>query len=145
VAFAEGSGYDLRINVGLDVSLVNADGKVFWSSRNPLPRTGGADGTLVFSLPVELIGRPAPDWEYFVGTGLVSDRTMDFLHAGLFPVVKEPRVFIGGGNHEHGNPAFIDILLPPGRDQARLLGDYNPAEGRRPVVPMFAAGAVEGR
>jgi len=140
VTFGEGRGYDLRLNVGLDVSLVSADGKVFWSSRNGLPRTSGAGDTLTFSLPAALIGQPGPTWEYFVGTGLVSDRTMDFSFAGLMPVVREAGVFIGGGNHEFGNPAFIDVLLPPERNQASLLSGYDPTRGKRPVVPMFAAG-----
>jgi len=145
VTFGEGRGYDLRLNVGLDVSLVNADGKVFWSSRNGLPRTGGAGDTLTFSLPAALIGQPGPTWEYFVGTGLVSDRTMDFLCAGLMPVVREAGVFIGGGNYEFGNPAFIDVLLPPGCDQSSLLSGYDPTTGKRPVVPMFAAGRTRRR
>ncbi len=140
VTFAEGSGFDLAINVGLHVSLVNAYGKVFWSSRNEAARNPGARGTVVFSLPISLIGRPEIDWEYFVGIGLMSDRTMDFLYAGPMPVVKEePRVLIGGGNHEHGNPAFIDVLLPPGSDQARVLSDYDPALTKCPVVPMVPA------
>lgn len=140
VTFGEGNGFDLGINIGLHVSLVNANGKVFWSSRNDIPRKPGAGGTIAFSMPISLIGRPETEWQYFVGIGLVSDRTMDFLYAGPMPVVKEePRVLIRGGNREHGNPAFIDVLLPPGLDQARILSDYDPALTKCPVVPMVPA------
>ncbi len=100
----------------------------------------GETSTLEFALPVDILGRPTSRWDYFVGTGLMSDRTMIFLHAGPAPVQREARVFIGGGNYDYGNPAFIDILLPPNIDQARILGNYDDPKNKKAVVPMVGAG-----
>jgi hypothetical protein len=100
----------------------------------------GEKHALEFALPTELIGTPDSTWKYFVGTCLMSDRTMDFLHAGPMPVQKEKGVFIGGGNYDIGNPAFMDILLSPKHDQTRILGNYNPESQRWAVVPMVGTG-----
>ena len=48
-----------------------------------------------------------------------------------------PSEAAGGGGLEGGvNPNIYDILLPPGKDQERILGDYDPSTGRSAVVPM---------
>ncbi len=137
VAFASDGGYDLQVNLGPHVSLANGYGKVFWASANEIPRGGGLSGNMLeVALPISLVGSPSEEWQYFVGTGMTSDRMMDFLNAGLMPVQREPSVFIGGGNFDRGNPAFMDVLLAADSDQATLLDDYDPERGRLPVLPM---------
>ena len=92
-----------------------------------------------FSVSISIIGEPDDTWSYFVGIGLMSDRAMDFF-GGPVPVVMGGGTLIGGGNARHGNPAFIDVLLPPDVDQRRLLGAYNAASRRLAVVPMVQPG-----
>jgi hypothetical protein len=133
VRFAGQRGYDLKVNVGVHASIVNHQGRVTWCSPNRIDRSDRAQ--LELGLPRNLVGDPSPGWEYFVGVGLMSDRTMDFLYAGPMPVQREARIFIGGGNLEFGNPPFIDILLPAGQDQAAVLENYD--VGQPAVVPMM--------
>ncbi|MFQ5630319.1 MAG: glucodextranase DOMON-like domain-containing protein, partial [bacterium] len=138
VQFEEGEGYDLKLNVGLAVSAANNFGKVYFSTPDVYEKISNRETkTIAFSLPIEFIGEPENNWKYFVGVGLVSDRTMNFLHAGPFSVYKKHPVFISGGNFEYGNPAFIDILLPENADQAKLLSDYDAEKGMRATVPML--------
>ncbi|MCP4727792.1 MAG: hypothetical protein GY863_22330 [bacterium] len=138
VEFGEDGGYDLKINIGYAVSLTNPLGRIYFTSPSigqKMRKIG--DNIIEFSLPVEYLGEPDKDWKYCVGIGLMSDRSMNFIDAGLTPVIKEgPPVFIKGGNYNYGNPAFIDLLLGAEFDQAEILGNYDPTEGKRAVVPM---------
>ena len=61
---------------------------------------------------------------------------MNFLHGGPAPAYREHPVFLSGGNHDYGNPAFIDILLNANLDQTAILGAYDGPSGRLAVVPM---------
>ena len=67
----------------------------------------------------------------------MSNRVMNFLGEPL-PVYKNPpyQVFIGGGNYDHLNPAFMDILLPAGKNQTEILSNYNADTDKLAVVPM---------
>ena len=137
VEFEQGLGYDLKLAAGFGVSLSDAFGKVFYASRDlydGMFKEG--ENLLEFSLPVSAIGEPELNWRYFVGVGLVSDRTMSFF-GGPMPVRKEHNVLISGGNFSHGNPAFIDILLPEGTSQESLLGAYDADKGALAVVSML--------
>jgi hypothetical protein len=140
VEFEQGSGYDLKLSAGFGVSMSDSFGKVFYATGDLSGEILKEDeNTLEFSLPVAAIGEPRGDWRYFVGTGLVSDRTMNFF-GGPLPVHEEHPVLIGGGNFDHGNPAFIDILLPVETNQEDVLGAYDAARGVRAIVPMFGPG-----
>jgi hypothetical protein len=139
VRFETGSGYDIELNVGTAVSLSNNLGKVYFTTgaiRENIADTSA--NTIEFSLPIELVGDPYDDWEYFVGVGLATDRTMTFLYGGPVTVHASHPVFITGGDFERGNPAFIDILLPEEEDQAEVLGDYDAGTGRLALVPMVS-------
>ena len=123
------------------MSLSNNFGRFYFTPgdiRNDLVDLSA--NTVEFSLPIELLGSPQDDWEYFVGVGLATDRTMTFLDGGPAPVHEEHPVFINGGNFDNGNPAFIDILLPEEVDQVAVLGDYDADIGRLAVVQMVRSG-----
>lgn len=144
IEFPDDTGFDMELVVGFNVAVVNAHGRIHWSSPTEVTwQHGGETSTFEFTLPVDVLGRPTARWEYFVGTGLMSDRTMIFLHAGPAPVQREARIFIGGGNHDYGNPAFIDILLPPNIDQTQILGNYHGPTQKRATVPLVGAGSQQ--
>ena len=137
VEFRDNRGFDVKLNIGMNISVCNNFGQVFYATPvlyNSMAKRG--ENALVFSLPVDLIGEPRDCWEYFVGVGLMSDVTMDFLYAGPILVPKDFPVFIKGGNFDYGNPSFIDILLPEKLKQQKMLNGYNPEQGKRAVVPM---------
>jgi hypothetical protein len=141
VRFGQGSGYDVAVNVGTAVSLSDNFGRVYFTTgdvRNHIVDL--ASNTVEFSLPIEFLGSPQDDWEYFVGVGLATDRSMTFLYGGPAPVHREHPVYITGGNFATGNPAFMDILLPEAVDQVEVLGDYDADSGRLAVVPMVRSG-----
>jgi hypothetical protein len=138
VRFVGDDGYDLKVNVGTGVSLANGFGELFFSSPEIVSAiTNYENNTIVFSIPLELIGAPFEDWRYFVGSCLMSNRVMNFLGEPM-PVYKKPPspIFIIGGNYDHGNPSYMDILLPPRTDQVRLLATYSADSGDLAVVPM---------
>jgi hypothetical protein len=141
VKFAPGDGFDTKIGVGFGVCLTDNFGKVISTTGDISDRLlNVGEKTVEFSLPISAIGEPNRSWSYFVGTGLMSDRAMDFF-GGPIPVVKANPRLISGGNAHHGNPAFIDMLLPEDIDQSRLLGEYDAESGQLAVVPMIQAGS----
>jgi len=126
------------VNVGTGVSLTNNFGELIFSSPEIVSAMSKYERNMIeFSVPLELIGEPVEDWRYFVGTCLVSNRTMNFLGEPM-PVHKKPPapIFIGGGNYDYGNPSYMDILLPPGADQLTILGTYSVDWGQLAIVPM---------
>lgn len=140
IQFGEGEGFDIKFAVGFGVCVADSFGKVVSTTGDMsehLLKIGS--NAMEFSVPVSTIGKPDDTWSYFVGIGLMSDRAMDFF-GGPVPVVKEGGTLIGGGNARHGNPAFIDVLLPPNVDQSELLGDYDAASYRLVLVPMVRPG-----
>ena len=139
IRFDGSEGWDLKINVGTAVSISDCFDRVAFSTPELFDSISDlARGTITFSFPVETIGEPEKDWKYFVGVGLMSNRSMNFLYGGPEPVRREfPHpIFIRGGNFDHGNPAFIDILLPERMDQSKILDDYDNRKGKLAVVPM---------
>lgn len=138
VRFAGDDGYDFKLNVGTSVSLANSFGEIIFSSPEIVSAISKYERNMIeFSVPLELISEPREDWRYFVGTCLVSNRTMNFLGEPM-PVYKKPPapIFIRGGNYEYGNPSYMDILLPPGVDQRSLLAAYSADSGDLAIVPM---------
>jgi hypothetical protein len=137
VQFEDEEGYDLKLNVGLAVSVSDSFGKVYFSTPDVYDCLfHREDNTVEFSFPLDFIGEPEHDWKYFVGVGLVSDRTMNFLFGGPMSVYKSHPIFISGGNYDFGNPAFIDILLPEEKDQAKILNNHDAKKGLQATVPM---------
>jgi hypothetical protein len=134
--FEEGDGFDIKVAAGFGVCITDSFGKVVSATGDiseQILKIGSS--AIEFSLPVSTIGKPDDTWSYFVGIGLMSDRAMDFF-GGPVPVVMQGGTLMGGGNARHGNPAFIDVLLPPNVDQNRLMSTYDAASHRLAVVPM---------
>ena len=127
VRFPAGSGYDVKLNVGTAISVSDNHGTVHFTSGHVWHEMADARAkTISFSLPIDFIGEPTDEWEYFVGVGLATDRTMNFLYGGPTPVYQDHPGYISGGNNPDGrNPAFIDILLSEDIDQTAVLGDYD--------------------
>ena len=139
VRFSGDDGYNLKLNVGTNVSLTNNFGETFFSSPEIVDQISNYEKNIVeFSVPLELIGTPNEDWKYFAGTCLISNRVMNFLGEPL-TVYKNPpfQVFIEGGNYDFGNPAYMDILLPAGKNQTEILSAYNADINKLAVVPMI--------
>jgi hypothetical protein len=140
IEFEEAGGFDLKVAVGFGVCIADSFGKVVSTTGDISERILKKDSSsMEFSVPIATIGEPDGTWSYFVGIGLMSDRAMDFF-GGPVPVVMESSTLIGGGNARHGNPAFIDVLLPPNVDQTRLLSAYDAVSGRLASVPMVRPG-----
>ncbi|OGU58753.1 MAG: hypothetical protein A2V66_01415, partial [Ignavibacteria bacterium RBG_13_36_8] len=130
-------GYDLKINVGFGINISNSMGKIFISTNNLYyEMTDPKSNTLTFSLPIELIGEPEDEWKYFVGVGLTNEPIFNF--SGLIPVFKSVPGLISGGNYDHSNPAFIDILLPGNIDQSGVLSNYDSEEGKLAIIKMIS-------
>jgi hypothetical protein len=130
-------GYDLKINVGFGVNISDSLGRVFVSTGDSYREMADMkSNTLTFSLPIGLVGEPEDDWKYFVGVGLTNEPTFNF--SGLVPVFKSMAGLISGGNYDHSNPAFIDILLPERSDQATMLSDYDSEAGRLATARMVS-------
>lgn len=137
IRFEAPDGYDLKISAGTAVAISDRFGRVYFSSPEIFEKISDLDkSTVSFSFPQEVIGEPNECWKYFVGVGLMSNRSMNFLYGGPEPVRRDHPVFIRGGNYDHGNPAFIDILLPEKMDQRKILSNYRAEEGRLAVAPM---------
>lgn len=140
IQFEEGDGFDTKVAVGFGVCITDSRGKVVSTTgdiSDQILKIGKR--AMEFSLPISTIGEPDSTWSYFVGIGLMSDRAMDFF-GGPVPVVMESSRLISGGNDRHGNPAFIDVLLPPDVDQRRLLSAYDAASRQLVIVPMVGPG-----
>lgn len=138
VRFSNDDGYDIKVNVGTHVSLVNNFGEIIFSSPEILNKISDYERNIIeFSVPSSLIGEPDEGWKYFVGTCLISNRIMNFLGEPV-QVYKNPpyQIFIGGGNYDYGNPAYMDILLPAGENQTEILSAYNADADKLAIVPM---------
>jgi hypothetical protein len=99
-----------------------------------------------FSVPDEFLGGPArADWGYVVfSSGADVDQRFSLpelvagtAEEGLFilPVAPGGAVdrFGGRRDDDRGQPSIVDLLVPPGQSQERILSDYA-LDGSRPVV-----------
>jgi len=90
VRFQVGSGYDVKLNVGTAVSVSDNHGRVHFTSGHVWHEMADTrTKSISFSLPIAFLGEPTDEWEYFVGVGLATDRTMNFLYGGPTPVYQE--------------------------------------------------------
>ena len=136
VKLEKNKGYDLKLTIGFGITVSDNYGKMYYTTgdiRNSILYP--EEKRIEFSFPLNFIGEPKKNWQYFVGTGLMGDRTMHFT-GGPMAVRRDHRLFIRGGNYDFGNPAFIDILLPEEVNQKKVLSEYDPEEGKLAVVPM---------
>ena len=140
VTFSDNDGYDLKVNVGTNVSLSNIFGEIFFSSPEIVTLMSNYEkNTIEFSIPTKLIGEPEKDWKYFVGTCLISNRTMNFLGEPMLVYRNPPSpIFISGGNFDYGNPSYMDILLPVGSNQTKILSAYSTDSNHLAIVPMVS-------
>jgi hypothetical protein len=137
VGFEGGEGFDVKVAAGFGVCVTDSLGKLVSTSGDISQSILKMDSSAIeFSLPISIVGDPDEAWSYFVGVGLVTDRAMDFF-GGPVPVLMRGGPLIGGGNFQYGNPAFIDVLLPPDVDQAGLLSAYDPPSHRLAMVPLI--------
>jgi len=138
VQFAQEEGYDIKLNIGSAVSLSNYLGKVYYTTQNIVYEfVNKEENTIEVSVPIDMIGEPEEDWKYFVGVGLTSSRTMNFLYGGPMPVWQNHPAFISGGNFPYGNPDFIDILCPHSIEQVQVLSKYDMTKNIKPIVRMI--------
>lgn len=138
IRFKDDEGFDLKLSIGSEISVSNHFGQTFFSTSDIYQNISDQNANHIeFSLPIELIGIPNSNWKFFVGVGLMSNRSMNFLYGGPNPVYKDHPVFISGGNFGYGNPAFIDILWPNKKEQTEMLDKYDPGKGLQPVIPML--------
>ena len=107
--------------------------------------------TLVARVPAAALGGlPRPDWGWSVQVSGASwarsfevlDRLRGSVEANAFtmPVrtLREAWAF-GGGPPGNTHPRVVDVLLPPGVDQQRILGSYDEATGAFARVPFVYA------
>ena len=98
IRFDEAHGYDLKISVGTAVSVSDRFARVVFSTPEMFDTIHDLKNhTITFSFPVNVIGNPTAPWKYFVGVGLMSNRSMNFLYGGPEPV--------RGRRHRHRGPA----------------------------------------
>ncbi len=140
VEFQNG-GFDIRLDIGRGLTATDNYGRAYFASGDTREKiTNREHNCLEFSLPIDFIGRPDRDWEYFAGTCLMNDVGLSFLRSIPWHIHPEAGQFhFGGGRSMRLSPRFIDILVPEGKHQADLLSDYDPDRGRPAGVPMIAA------
>jgi hypothetical protein len=109
--------------------------------RNPYDKKLGdsKSKSIKFSIPASVMEEPQKSWRYTVAVGgCYKGGKRLFDGTGLLVEVgKSPSEETGGGGLDTDiNPNIYDILLPPGKDQERLLGGYDPKTGRLVALPM---------
>ncbi|UCG52429.1 MAG: tetratricopeptide repeat protein [Candidatus Latescibacterota bacterium] len=95
--------------------------------------------SITFSIPYCMMEEPQKNWKYAVAVGgCFKGGKRLFDGTGLLVEVgKSPSEETGGGGLDTDiNPNIYDILLPPGKDQEKILGSYDPKRGRLVVLPM---------
>jgi hypothetical protein len=94
VDFEGNEGYDLRIDVGRCIQVIDRYNRAFFSSENVrLEISRRSTGSLAFSLPIELCGRPQYDWSFFVGVHLANDVGTGFLRMIPWFLTHQPQPY----------------------------------------------------
>ncbi|HUV29955.1 MAG TPA: glucodextranase DOMON-like domain-containing protein [Acidobacteriota bacterium] len=140
VRFADSSGIDLRLDIGLGIVVCDSYGQAVFSSGTIRDIISDyTDNTLTFGLPVELVGNPKADWGFFAGSMLVTDYGFGFLRSFPCPVESQPSAFrVGGASSPHASP-FVDLVLPTGVEQIDLFKEYDPQRGKPLIVPLVSS------
>ena len=109
--------------------------------RNPHHKNLGdpKSESITFSIPSSVIEEPQKSWRYTVAVGgsceggkRLRDAVGGFLKVGRSASEETG----GGGLDTDSNPNIYDVLLPPGKDQKRILSNYDPKTGRLVALPM---------
>lgn len=111
-----------------------------------------------FFVPISFLGGPAKaDWGYVVGSsaadvtgrydlvklaGLKPDAPMDPLFIMRAAPGKTDRTFGGADEDDPTPPALIDVLVPPGASQEKLLSDSNLKAKTLPKLPAVVPARV---
>jgi hypothetical protein len=115
-------------------------------------------GTVRFFVPMAFLGGPAKaEWGYVIGVsgtdesgridlvkaaGLKKDAPMDPLYIMRVAPVQTQNTF-GGGDEDNPTPcALIDIVVPPGATQEKVLGNYSVRQGRPVRLPAVVPAAL---
>ncbi len=109
--------------------------------RNPYDKKLGdsKSDSITFSIPHSMMGEPQKSWRYTVAVGGRSKGGKHLREGvgGFLKVSVSASEETGGGGLDRDiNPNIYDILLPPEKDQERILGSYDPETGRLVVLPM---------
>lgn len=116
------------------------------------PTTVEIRGRLVrFFVPATFLGGPAKaDWGYVVASsgaavtgrydlvklaGLKKDTPMEPLFIMRAAPGRTESTFGGADEDDPAPPALVDVLVPPGATQEKLLADGNPRKGIFPKLP----------
>jgi carbohydrate-binding DOMON domain-containing protein len=112
--------------------------------------------TVIARVPAALLGGPPrPTWGYSLHlSGAAWERTFALTSrlrgtrqadAFTMPVLTTPEAWaFGGGAMGEAHPRVVDVLLPQGADQKKVLGSYDEAAGAYAQVPFVVAGATPG-
>ncbi|MEX1139855.1 MAG: amylo-alpha-1,6-glucosidase [Bacteroidota bacterium] len=111
-----GHAYETMVFVGGGIRIEDEKGTVL-AEYLPVPNDevnplgSASSGTISFAIPLEVIGKPAPSWNYTVLVGAQDDHggagLGDFRPAG--PLATEWK---GGGKKSAGDPNVYDVVLP---------------------------------
>jgi hypothetical protein len=141
ITFDEGDGFDLQINVGTGIMVYDPFGRSLVASRAiRLPDGTGCGKIVEFSLPATFLGSPGPEWKYFVGTVVMDDETLTYLRSYPEPASGSGARYAISAGEAQAPPPFMDLLLPPSRDQKALLGGVASGKGPIRVVPFLSGG-----
>jgi hypothetical protein len=144
ITFVGGDGFDLQINVGTGIMVYNPFGRSLVASRaNRLPNGSGCGKSVEFSLPTAFLGSPSPEWKYLVGSVVMDDEGLTYLRSYPEPASASDARFAISGGEAPESPPFMDLLLPPSRNQEALLGGVGPPTRPLRVVPLVPGSTQE--
>jgi hypothetical protein len=129
------------------------EGSVFFPTRVDI-----FGGTVRFFVPREFLGGPAKaEWGYVIGVsgadesgridlvkaaGLKKDTPIDPLFIMRAAPGRTENTFGGADEDNPFPPALIDIIVPPGFSQEKVLGDYNVKTGSLVRLPAVVPSAL---
>ena len=112
--------------------------------RIMLPTSVDVNGwTFVIKVPKGLLGEPTKDWAYQVLMMAYEefDRPDTLKNKKINSFATEQG--FGGGSDYSGSPNVLDMLVPKGLDQYRILGKYishpDPAQSQMAFIPMVTS------
>jgi hypothetical protein len=137
IRFAEGNGIDLSIEVGSSIVVYDSYGQAVFSSGSIRDSISNYQtNSILFTMPIKLIGKPTSRWEWFVASMLVTDFGFRFLRSFPCPVQSGQSEFRVGGSSSPTASPFVDLVLPRGVEQADLFSEYDPQRGKPLTVPL---------
>lgn len=133
--FSANEGYDLRIDIGIQVIVYDSHNRMIFATGEILDSISNkAENALEFSLPISLVGDPDDTWGFFVSTVLMHDHGLGFVRSFPRPVIRQASASSFGGGRADRNPPHIDVLLPSDVKQSTVLG--GPTSGGQHVMEV---------